>query len=75
MNQYDLHLDQNPANYTPLTPVSFIERAASVYPQRLAVIHGALRLSWAEEYVRARRLASALGRSVVAHLQVMAGLG
>ncbi|WP_025916777.1 acyl-CoA synthetase [Herminiimonas sp. CN] len=62
MNQYDLHLDRNPANYTPLTPVSFLERAASVYPERLAVIHGALRLSWAEEYARARRLASALAQ-------------
>jgi fatty-acyl-CoA synthase len=60
MNQYDIGLDKNQANYTPLTPLSFIERAASVYPHRLAVIHGALRLTWAQAYERARRLASAL---------------
>jgi fatty-acyl-CoA synthase len=62
MNQFDLGLDRNQANYTPLTPISFIERAASVYPQRPAVIHGRLRLNWAEAYQRARRLASALVR-------------
>jgi fatty-acyl-CoA synthase len=60
MNKFDIGLEKNLANYTPLTPLSFIERAAAVYPQRLAVVHGALRLSWAEEYARTRRLASAL---------------
>ncbi len=60
MNQYDIGLDKNQANYTPLTPLSFIERAAAVYPQRLAVIHGALRLTWLQAYQRARRLASVL---------------
>ncbi len=62
MNPYNLGLDQNLANYAPLTPLSFIERAAAVSPQRLAVIHGALRLTWAQQYARARRLASALVR-------------
>jgi fatty-acyl-CoA synthase len=62
MNQYDIGLDRNEANYTPLTPLTFIERAAAVHPQRLAVIHGALRLTWAQAYERARRLASALAR-------------
>ena len=60
MNQYDIGLDKNQANYTPLTPLGFIERAAAVYPHKLAVIHGALRLSWLQAYQRARRLASAL---------------
>ena len=60
MNQYDSGLDKNQANYTPLTPLGFIERAAAVYPHKLAVIHGALRLSWLQAYQRARRLASAL---------------
>lgn len=62
MDKFDIGLEKNQANYTPLTPLSFIERAASVYPQRLAVIHGAQRLSWAEAYARARRLASALAQ-------------
>jgi fatty-acyl-CoA synthase len=50
------------ANYTPLTPLTFIARAASVYPTRLAVVHGAYRATWAETYTRCRRLASALAR-------------
>ncbi len=60
MDKFDQGLEKNQANYTPLTPLSFIERAASVYPRRLAAIHGALRLNWAQQYERARRLASAL---------------
>src|SRR5437660_10327909 len=59
-NPYELDLDKNPANYAPLTPLGFIERAATVYPGRLAVIHGARRATWAETYARCRRLASAL---------------
>lgn len=48
------------ANYTPLSPLSFIRRAATVYPTRLAVVHGQFRYDWATAYARARRLASAL---------------
>ena len=62
MSQYDVGLDKNQANYTPLTPLNFIERAASVYPNRLAVVHGALRLTWSQAYQRTRRLASALAQ-------------
>ena len=57
---YDRDLDRNDANYAPLTPVSFLAKAAYVYPERTAVIHGALRRSWREVYARCRRLASAL---------------
>jgi fatty-acyl-CoA synthase len=59
-NAYELDLDRNPANYQPLTPLTFLERAATVHPDHPAVIHGALRYSYAELYARARRLASAL---------------
>ena len=59
-NQYRDNLDRNPANYAPLTPLSLIEWAADVYPERCAVVHGPLRRSWRELYLRARRLASAL---------------
>src|SRR5258706_4203067 len=59
---YELDLNKNPANSAPLTPLGFIERAAPVYPGRLAVIHGARRATWAETYARCRRLASALAR-------------
>src|SRR5437879_5163637 len=61
-NPYELDLGKNPANYAPMTPLGFIERAATVYPGRLAVIHGACRATWAETYARCRRLASALAR-------------
>jgi len=61
-SQYDTDLDKNAANYTPLSPLTFIERAAAVYPERIAQIHGARRFNWAETYTRCRRLASALQR-------------
>ena len=59
-NPFETDLDQNPANHAPLTPLSFIERTARVYPKRASVIHGARRYAWAETYARCRRLASAL---------------
>jgi fatty-acyl-CoA synthase len=55
-------LDRNQANYTPLTPLTFLERAAYVYPERPSVIHGSQRFTWRETYARCRRLASALAR-------------
>ncbi len=53
-------LPRNDANFAPLSPLSFIERTAQVYPDRLAVVHGNLRRTWGEVYARCRRLASAL---------------
>ena len=50
---YEQDLDRNPANYAPLTPLTFIEWSASVYPERTAVIHGARRFTWSETYARA----------------------
>jgi len=65
MNPYNLGLDKNPANYVPLSPLSFLRRAAEVYPDRPAVIHGKHRQSWRETYLRCRRFASALRRRAV----------
>jgi len=59
---YDTDLDRNPANFQPLTPLSFLARAAAVYPDQCAVIHGARSFSYREFYARTRRLASALTR-------------
>jgi fatty-acyl-CoA synthase len=59
---FDRDLARNPANHAPLTPLSFLERAASVYPQRVSVVHGRERYTWRETYERARRLASALAK-------------
>ena len=60
MNAYDLDLGKNPANFAALSPLGFIDRAASVYPERIAVIHGPLRQNWRDTYARCRRLAYAL---------------
>src|SRR6202140_215277 len=59
---YDTDLDRNAANFQPLTPLTLLARAAAVYPAHPAIIHGALRRSYAEFYARARRLASALAK-------------
>src|SRR6202022_3738847 len=58
-NPYEIGLDKNAANYVPLTPIGFLRRSASVYPDRLAVAYGARRYSWREAFERCRRLASA----------------
>jgi len=60
MNPYAHDLDRNPANYAPLTPVSFLARTAEIWPRRLAVVHGTRRYTWEATYARSRRLASAL---------------
>ena len=59
---YDRDLDKNVANYQQLTPIGFLERAATTFPNRTAIIHGGLRRSYGEFYARARRLASALAK-------------
>ncbi len=59
-SMYDTQLDRNDANHAPLTPLSFIERAAEVYPERLAIVHGDLRQNWSQTYARCRQLASSL---------------
>ncbi|CAA3031816.1 acetate butyrate-- ligase AAE7, peroxisomal [Olea europaea subsp. europaea] len=53
-------LPKNPANYTALTPLGFLERAALVHPTRKSVIHGSVSYTWRQTYHRCRRLASAL---------------
>jgi 3-(methylthio)propionyl---CoA ligase len=62
MTPYDIDLDRNPANFQPLTPLTLLERAAAVFPQQTAIIHGPLRRSYDEFYARARRLGSALAK-------------
>ena len=57
---YDFNLDRTAANFQPLTPLTFLRRAARVFPETTAIIHGSRRYSYAEFYARSRRLASAL---------------
>ena len=59
-NKYEHGLGKNAANFTPLTPLSFIERTARVFPDQTAVIHGDMQRSWAETYQRCVKLAAAL---------------
>ena len=61
-NPYETNLDKNEANYTALSPLSFIRRTASTFPNRPAVIHGKIRRNWSETYARTRQLASALSQ-------------
>ena len=60
---YDRDLERNPANFQPLTPITFLERAAAVFPERVAIVHGALRRNYRDFYARSRRLASALEKA------------
>jgi len=62
VNIYERDLGKAAANYAPLTPLSFLERAAYVYPNKVSIIHGAQRFTWQETYARCRRLASALAK-------------
>jgi len=64
---YDTGLDRTPANHQPLTPLGFLERAASVFPDHTAIVHGALRRSYADFYARSRRLASGLAGRGLGH--------
>lgn len=64
-NPYNTGLDRTPANYQPLTPLTFLERAASVFPDYTAILHGDLRRSYRDFYARSRQLASVLaGRGI-----------
>ncbi|UDM17338.1 acyl-CoA synthetase [Vogesella sp. XCS3] len=60
LHSYQQDLPQTAANHVPLSPLSYIERAAAVYPHRTAIVHGSQRFSWQQAYERSRRLASAL---------------
>ena len=62
MTIYDNGLEANQANYSSLTPVDFLERAATTWPNKVAIVHGDLRVTYREMLVRAKRMASALSR-------------
>jgi len=63
---FDQDLPRNAANFAAMTPLTFLERTAEVYPRALAVVHGELRRSWGDVYRRCRQLASALARHGIA---------
>src|SRR5215831_5496570 len=59
-NQYEIGLGKTPANYVPLTPLSFIARSAAVFPNHVAAVYEGRSFTWAETYARCRRFASYL---------------
>ncbi len=59
---YDTDLDRNPANYQPLTPLTYLSRSALIFPDHAAIVHGDLRRTYRDFYTRCRRLASALAK-------------
>lgn len=59
-DKFELGLDKTPANYAALTPMSFLERTAAVFPETTAIVHGNMKRSYADFYSRSRKLASAL---------------
>src|SRR4051812_50006434 len=70
---YAQDLDKSRANHVPLTPLSFIERSAQVFPARPSVVHGTARYTWSETYARCRRLGSALARGGAGKCDTSAG--
>src|SRR6056297_4198393 len=73
-NPYNTGLDRTPANYQPLTPLTFLERAAGVFPDHTAIVHGPLRRSYAAFYDRSRQLASALAQEGIARGDTVSAL-
>src|ERR1044072_6464539 len=57
-NQYNIGLDKTPANYVPLSPLSFLARSAAVYPDHVSTVYEDRSFTWAETYERCRRFAS-----------------
>ena len=72
---YEAGLDKSQANYAQLSPLSFIERSAAVYPDHIAIVHGELRRTWAETFSRAQRLASALVKRGIGFGDTVAVMG
>ena len=60
MNHYETNLDKNDANFVPLTPLSFLERAKDIYPNYEALVYESRSYTWTEVYKRCTKFASAL---------------
>ena len=59
---YEHGLDRNEANHVPLTPLHSLDRCADLFPERIAIVHGAMRQTWAATRKRCRRRIAASGR-------------
>ena len=72
--QYDIGLDKTPANYVPLSPLSFIARSAAVYPNHVSAVYEGRVFTWAETYARCRRFASYLAKCGIAEGDTVAAM-
>ena len=64
-DMYNTNLDKNHANFTPLSPLSFLQRSAEIYPNRLSIVHGSKKYTWSDTFKRSKQLASALTKKGV----------
>ena len=64
-DMYNINLDKNHANFTPLSPLSFLQRSAEVYPNRKSIVHGSKSYTWSDTFKRSKQLASALTKKGV----------
>ena len=74
VSQYDIGLDKTPANFVPLSPVSFLERSAHVYPKLTSVVHEQRRFTWGQTYSRCRAFASWLVRQGIGRGDTVAAM-
>ncbi|SEC05244.1 acyl-CoA synthetase [Bradyrhizobium erythrophlei] len=73
-NQYTIGLDKTPANYVPLTPLSFLARSAAVYPDHLSAVYEGRSFTWKETYERCKRFASYLAGRGIGHGDTVAAM-
>ena len=74
VSQYDIGLDKTPANFVPLSPISFLERSAHVYPSLTSVVHEERKFTWGQTYDRCRRFASWLARQGIGRGDTVAAM-
>jgi fatty-acyl-CoA synthase len=73
-NQYSIGLDKTPANYVPLTPLSFLARSAAVYPDHVSTVYEDRSFTWSETYARCKRFASYLAGRGIGHGDTVAAM-
>jgi fatty-acyl-CoA synthase len=73
-SQYEIGLDKNAANYVPLTPLSFLERSAAVYPNHVSTVYEGRSFTWAQTYERCRRFAAYLAKQGIGEGDTVAAM-
>src|SRR3984893_14987477 len=73
-NQYSIGLDKTPANYVPLTPLSFLARSAAVYPDHISAVYEGRVFTWSQTYERCKRFASWLAGRNIGHGDTVAAM-